>query len=104
MPADPLVPETTLQRLLPEQAIAFAKELESTAQDAPPGLLLARCENVAVAQGRLFLRNALAAALQQQIDDGEKRGRPREPVPADTPGGTRVTPPAPSSPPSAPST
>jgi hypothetical protein len=104
MPANPLVPQTTLQRLLAEQAIAFAKELEATAQDAPPGLLLARCENVAVASGRLFLRNALAAALQQQITDAEKKGPPTAPVPADMPGVTRATPPAPSSPPSAPST
>jgi hypothetical protein len=104
MPADSLAPQTALQRLLAEQAIAFAKELEATAQGAPPGLLLARCEDVAVARGRLFLRQALAAALQQQIDDGEKKGRPPAPVPADTPGGTRAAPHAPSSPPSGPST
>lgn len=104
MPANELLPHTALQRLLAEQAIAFAKELEATAHDAPPGLLLARCENVAVAQGRLFLRQALAATLQQQIDDGEKKGPQPVPVLADTLDDIRALPRVPSSLPSALST
>jgi len=89
MPADPIVAETPLQRLLAEQAIAFAKELEAASAQAPHGLGLARCEAVALDRGRVLLRNALAAALQRQIAEGEKRGLPPAPARADTPGATR---------------
>jgi hypothetical protein len=103
MSAEPLDPQTPLQRLLAEQAIAFAKELEAATQTAPDGYLLARAEDVALCKGQELLRQALAAALQQQVAQGEKRGPLPEPVPADNPGATRVPLPAPSSPPSAPS-
>ena len=96
MPADPTVAETPLQRLLAEQAIAFAKELEAASAGAPPGLGLARCEAVALDRGRVLLRDALAAALQQQIAEGEKKGHPPAPVPVATPGATRGGRPRPS--------
>ena len=103
MSADPLVPQTPLQRLLAEQAIAFAKELEAATQAAPDGHLLARAEDVALCKGQDLLRQALAAALQQQIAQGEKKGPLPGPVPVDKPNATRAFLPAPCSPPSAPS-
>jgi hypothetical protein len=50
------------------------------------GRTLADCETLLLDQGRQFLRDTLAATLQQQIDASEKKGGP--PVPAlaaDTP-------------------
>ena len=89
MPAEPIIAETPLQRLLAEQSIVLAKELEAASAGAPPGLGLARCEAVALDRGRVLLRDALAAALQQQIAEGEKKGLPPAPAHADTPDATR---------------
>ena len=86
----PIRIETPLQRLLVERALAFAKELEQAADAAPDGLVLDRCESVAVASGRDFLRGALADTRESQaaVADG-KRG-PRGPAPAAAGGGTRA--------------
>jgi len=82
--------ETPLQRLLVEQALAFAKELERAADDAPDGLVLDRCERVALTSGREFLRKALADTLEAQAALGEaKKGR-IAPAPAVEGGGTRA--------------
>jgi hypothetical protein len=70
----PVVPQSDLQRLLLEQALAFAQQLEQAASAAPDGAVLDRCEQATLAHGRQFLKDALAAALQQQIARGEKRG------------------------------
>jgi hypothetical protein len=94
MPEQPIVPQTPLQRVILEQALALAVQLEQAAATAPAGQLLDRCELVALGQGRQFLRDALASALQQQIIDGEKKGRPPGPVPADTNAVTKGTTPA----------
>jgi hypothetical protein len=68
--------ETPLQRLLVEQALALAKELERAANDAPDGQVLDRCERVALSSGREFLRKALADTLESQAAAaGGKRGR-----------------------------
>jgi hypothetical protein len=70
------VPQSDFQRLVIEQALAYAQQLEQTARSAPPGQTLDSCEEVVLGQGRQFLRDTLAAALQQQIHEGEKRGLP----------------------------
>lgn len=90
MPEQPIIPETPLQRVILEQALALARQLEQAAAAAPPGLLLDRCELAALGHGRQFLRDALTSALEQQIAQGEKRGRPPAPAPADRPGATRA--------------
>jgi hypothetical protein len=91
----PVVPQSDLQRLLVERALALAQELERTAVSAPHGRLLDRCELLLLDQGRQLLRDALAGALQQQIAAAEKRGRRPAPVPAggsaDTKAPTRAT-------------
>ena len=65
--------ETPLQRLLAEQALAFAKELERAAAAAPDGQVLDRCERVALTTGRELLRKALADTLKHQAAVGEAK-------------------------------
>ena len=85
----PIVPQSDLQRLILEQALAFARQLEQAAGSAPAGQILDRCEVATLAHGRQFLRDALASALQQQILQGEKKGGPPGPVRAGTADATR---------------
>ena len=82
--------QTPLQRLIVEQALALAKELEQAAHDAPDGQVLDRCEQVALGPGREFLRRTLTAALEQQAKAAEKRGRPADAAPAAPSAGTRA--------------
>jgi hypothetical protein len=86
----PVVPQSDLQRLLVERALALAQELERATASAPHGSLLDRCELLLLDQGRQLLRDALAGALQQQIAQVEKRGRPPAPAPADGPDDTKA--------------
>jgi hypothetical protein len=88
------VPESEFQRVVIEQALAYATQLEQTAKTAPSGQILDSCERVVLDQGRQFLRNTLAAALQRQIHEGEKKGLPPVPVLAASPAATRVATPA----------
>ena len=82
--------ETPLQRLLVEQALAYAKELERAADDAPDGQVLDRCERVALTTGREFLRASLAETLEHQAVAGEGKKGHSAPVPAGGGGGTRA--------------
>jgi hypothetical protein len=89
-----LAPQSDLQRLILEQALAFAQQLERAAALAPSGQVLDRCERAALSHGRQFLRDALAAALQQQICQGEKKGGPPAPARADSGVATKARTPA----------
>lgn len=62
------------ERLGLEQAIAFFTQLRQTAQTAPAGTVLAACEQVALHEGRTFLRNSLAAAVQSRVALAEQKG------------------------------
>jgi hypothetical protein len=84
--------ETPLQRLILEQALGLAKELEQAADAAPDGQVLDRCEQVALGTGREFLRRALTAALAQQAQAVENEARPADAAPAGPPASTRATP------------
>jgi len=57
-----------------EQAIAHFMQMRQTAQMAPDGTVLAVCEQVALNEGRTFLRNSLTAAVQSRIDEAEQKG------------------------------
>ncbi len=70
-----LVARTAFQRLMMEQALAMAKELEQAGNAAPDGQVLDQLETLAVARGRDFTRDALEGALQLQVDDLEKKLR-----------------------------
>ena len=71
----PLQPTTPLQRLILEQALAFAQQLEAASQGAASGHVLEACETACLHQGRDFLRQALTLTLQQQADGAEKKAR-----------------------------
>jgi hypothetical protein len=85
--------DTPLQALLVEQALALAHQLETTADAAPDGQVLAQVEALAVPAARELARQAVQAALQAQAERAEKKGRRAAPGPADGGSGTR-TPPA----------
>ena len=101
MTAAPLQPQTLFQQHIAQLALELAARLEAQAQQAPRGGILDACEALLLNQGRQFLRDSLAAALQQQIDDAEKKGVPPAPVPVATPADTKAPARAISSPPSA---
>jgi hypothetical protein len=81
---------TPLQRLIVERAFALAKELESTADSAPAGQIIDRCESLLLGNGREFLRLALEDTLQSQVDALEKKGRRAGSAPVARPAATRV--------------
>ncbi len=90
MSQSPIIPQTELQRVVVEQALAYAQQLEQAAQNAPPSHLLDHCETVVLDSGREFLRKTLTAALQQQIHETEKKGAPPAPVLVASPVGTKA--------------
>jgi len=89
--------DTPLQALIVEHALSLARQLEQTADGAPDGQVLARVEAAAVPAGRELTRRAVEAALQQQAERAEKKGR--RPAPARGAAG----PPGPSGTPAGPS-
>jgi hypothetical protein len=89
MPEAPLQPQTPLQHQIAQMALDLAAKLEAKAGQARAGQVLADCEALLLGDGRQFLRDTLAAALQQQAQQEEKKGAPPGPVPADTPATTR---------------
>lgn len=102
MPETPLLPASPLQRQIAQMALELAAELEGKAQQAPSGCILDACEGLLLDRGRAFLRDSLAATLQSEIVQAEKKGAPRVAVPVDTAAATRALAPANSSPPSVP--
>ena len=62
------------ERIGLEQAIAFFTQMQRTAQTAPDGTVLAACEQVALNDGRAFLRNSLLAAVQSRVRGAEQKG------------------------------
>lgn len=84
--------ETPFESLIVEQALAFARQMESTANGAKDGTVLDQCETLTLTRGREFLRTVLAAALQQQAVEAEKKGGRPGPVHADTLSGTKGDP------------
>lgn len=66
---------TPLEALLVEQALLLARQLQTTADTAPDGQVLARVEAAALPAGRELTRRAVEATLQAQADGAEKKGR-----------------------------
>lgn len=90
MPHAMISAETAFESLVLEQALAFAKEMESTANGAADGTVLDQCELLILSKGRELLRTILTGAAQQQADAVEKKGRRPAPVSVDSPAGTKV--------------
>lgn len=82
------------ERLALEQAIAYFAHMRQLAHTAPPGTVLATCEELALRDGRALLRRSLADALHSRLAvDEQKGGRPaaataRAAIAASTRGGT----------------
>jgi hypothetical protein len=74
------------EALILEQARVFAQALLRATRQAPDGQVLAQAEQVALGEGRAFLRQALQAALEAEGPALEKRGPRPGPVRADTAG------------------
>ena len=69
------------ERLLLEQALAFFAQMRQVAATAPDGTVLAACEQLALADGRRLVRDALGTAVQQRADatDAQKKSPVRGP-------------------------
>jgi hypothetical protein len=76
--------DTDFQRLVVEQALALAREVESAAAAAPDGRGLDRCEGVLLTRGREFLTTVLQPMAQHTADEAVKKGGSREPAGAAT--------------------
>ena len=87
---------TDAERLAVEQAIAFVTQLRQLARTAPDGAVLDICEQAALRDGHLLLRNTLAAALQSRIAADQQKGGPPDSAPARTPAATKGNTPVPS--------
>ncbi len=90
MPQTPLSPQSPFQQHIVQMALDLAAKLETTAKKAPRKRLLADCEALLLGDGRQFLRDSLAATLQVEIEEEQKKGAPRGPARADSPAGTKA--------------
>ena len=90
MPPSDLDSLTPVQRLIVEQALVLAKELESAAEAAPDGRVIDRCESFLLGNGRDFLKKALETTLQARAELLEKKPAPPDPVRAGPKGGPRA--------------
>jgi hypothetical protein len=59
--------QTPLARLLLEQALLMAQELEAVAAHAPKGEVFDHCEEAAITKGREFIRLALQKTAQDYL-------------------------------------
>ncbi len=82
--------ETQFENLVVEQALAFAREMEATANGAADGKVLDQCELLTLSKGRELLRTILTGAAQQQVDAFEKKGVPLAPVNVASPAETKA--------------
>ena len=64
---------TPIQRLIVEQALVMAKELEAVADSAPEGQIIDRCESFMLGFGRDFLRRTLESTIQSRAESLEKK-------------------------------
>ena len=82
--------ETPFETLVLEQALAFAREMEATANSAPDGKVLDQIELLTLSKGRELLRAILTGAAQQQAETVEKKGLRPVPVNAHKPAETKA--------------
>lgn len=77
MPTLTIEYQSDAERLILEQAIAYASAMQRHAAAAPHGTVIAACEQLALTQGRKFLQDTLAITLQAQAlaTDSKKNSR-----------------------------
>lgn len=73
MPTLTIAYQTDAERLILEQAIAYASGMQRLAITAPHGTVLAACEQLALTDGRKLLRDTLAAAVQARADASDAK-------------------------------
>jgi hypothetical protein len=81
---------TPIQRLVVEQALVMAKELEAAADSAPEGQIIDRCESFMLGFGRDFLRRMLESTIQLRAESLEKKVGPLAPARVAEQDGTRA--------------
>jgi hypothetical protein len=96
MPTPTLSCRDDAERLILEQAIAYATHPHQVAQDAPDGPVLDACEKLALDKGRSLPRETLATALEGRITSAGQKGGPPASVPRRTPDAPRADTRAPS--------
>lgn len=62
------------ERLLAEQAVLNRRALRAACRAAPDGRVLAVAEQLAIEQGREFIRSMLESSLQEEGREAEKKG------------------------------
>jgi hypothetical protein len=80
MPTLTITYQTPEERRDFERAINFVAEMRRLGLETPDGGVIDACEAAALSQGRDFLRDTLAAAVQARVDGVEKKST----LPADT--------------------
>lgn len=83
MPTLTIEYQTDAERLLLEQAIAYASALHRHAAAAPHGTVIDACEQLALSHGRKLLQNTLAIALQAQAHTADSKKNFPEPATKD---------------------
>ena len=83
MPTLTIEYQTDAERLILEQAIAYASAMQRHAAAAPHGTIIAACEQIALTQGRKFLQDTLAITLQAQAVAADSKKNVLEPATKD---------------------
>jgi hypothetical protein len=78
------------QEQLLRQVHCFVREMDSLALQAPDGQVLDLLENAVVEGGRKLILGTLETAVQNRINDAEKKAPGCEPAPAVEPARTAV--------------
>lgn len=81
MPTFTIEYQTEAERLVLEQAVAYATAMHRLAAVAPAGTVLAACEHLALTEGRKLVRDTLAAAVQARADATDARKKSPAPAP-----------------------
>lgn len=89
MPTLTIEYQTDAERLILEQAIAYASAMQRHAAAAPHGTVTAACEQLALTQGRKLLQDTLAITLQAQaLATDSKKNLPESATKDDTNAGS----------------
>ena len=69
--------ETEAEALFLEQAQAYFRDLQKTANNAPDGKVLEQVEDLVLLKSRKLVQQSMELSIQEQIDQLEKKKKPR---------------------------
>ena len=75
--------DSEAEALFLEQAQAYFRDIQKTANDAPDGKVLDQTESAVVLQSRKLIQQSLQIVLQEQIEQHEKKKKRRSVKPAE---------------------